>query len=627
MSQSSTNANPHPVRTDFRRNWDAEEGNRWRGFRLPNVSIIIPTYNRARYLDGALRSVFSQTVNDSEVILIDDGSTDETRDIANRYGKKIRIVTQENQGRSSARNSGLQLAQGTLIAFLDSDDEWFPDKLERQLSYLKSHPDTSFLYGHVEVMDEEGGSDPNMTAKIRKQWNRAHERGETYENWALECCCLLSTVILRAECLKEAGTFDPEIRANEELDLYLRIARKHKIDFLSGKPLVRYRMHSGNAGSDNLSKGAIQVAEKHLRFLGTEGEKTKAGRNFQLLLSKSYFLLGDKKKGRAHFWMALSKDRSTLFSFPHLRLFLASFSSVKTKISGLLLHPAAIRIAARVRPRRIALGFYLSKTISRFFSGNRRRTVTVAGGAAKGVRMSLQIGDRSVPQETHYAFGVHELGIQNLFRQLVRRGSTVYDIGSYIGFYSLLSGELTGPTGKVFAFEAVPRNAVRINENIQLNDMEWVACVPKAVGDGNGKASWKDAGRDDWHQVVLQEKSEWNPVETISLDAFVFQENHPPPNFMKIDVEGAEESVLRGAQKVLARFKPTIICELHGETPARAVFNRLSRLGYEMSNSQGEPIHSETQVLALANSGHLIAKPRLLNLSASGEISLHERSS
>jgi len=307
---------------------------------VPKFSVIIPTYNRAHYLGEALGSVLAQTYRDYEVILVDDGSTDETKAVAARFGSNIRYLYQANQGRSAARNSGLMAAQGEIIAFLDSDDQWAGDKLERQFHYFEKNPEISMVHGLFEIIGENGESIPDLTSHVQSDWAKAHARGDTYENWALQCCCILSTVAVRTEVLQAVGIFDPAILANEELDLYLRIAARYQIGFLENPTLAYYRIHESNSGSENLAKGAIQVANKHLALLDTipfPVNRQHAKQNFQLSLSKSFFQLGDGKNGRHYFLTSALRNPRILFTPPFSRLYFASLlpNSLRTKFATL----------------------------------------------------------------------------------------------------------------------------------------------------------------------------------------------------------------------------------------------------------------------------------------------------
>ena len=218
---------------------------------------------------------------------------------------------------------------------------------------------------------------------------------------------------------------------------------------------------------------------------------------------------------------------------------------VKSRISALLRNSLFVRWICLFRPHRFVIQFYFSSFFKSLGILPENSVLNVVNGYGKNLKMALRIGDKLNPQETYYWLGFCELDIQRLFAKIIRRGFIVYDIGGYIGFYSLLAGHLTGPTGRVYVFEPFPRNIERIKLHISLNGMQdRVFCIPKAVADKAGKALYRDLGRDDYVYFVDAESYEDNhltkadTIETISLDEFVFREGHLAPNLIKIDVEG-----------------------------------------------------------------------------------------
>jgi len=132
----------------------------------PLISVVIPTYNRAAYLGRALQSVFAQTFKDFEVIVVDDGSTDNTADIVNAWKDKIHYFYQKNQGRAVARNKGIELAKGKYIAWLDSDDEWYPDRLARQVPVMEKNADTGMTLGHIDFIDQDNKKLDKLTQAL-----------------------------------------------------------------------------------------------------------------------------------------------------------------------------------------------------------------------------------------------------------------------------------------------------------------------------------------------------------------------------------------------------------------------------------------------------------------------------
>jgi glycosyltransferase involved in cell wall biosynthesis len=185
---------------------------------MPQVSIVIPTYNHARYVGDAIESALTQTFNDFEVIVVDDGSTDATPAVLERYGERIVAVRQENAGLSAARNHGFALARGEQILFLDADDLIPPCKLAVQTTYLKEHPELGLTYSAWQHIDADG----------RHVVREVHPRREGAVLRALllrEFFPAVGSVLVRRRCIEEVGPFDPALRAAEDVDLWMRIAR------------------------------------------------------------------------------------------------------------------------------------------------------------------------------------------------------------------------------------------------------------------------------------------------------------------------------------------------------------------------------------------------------------------
>jgi len=203
----------------------------------PLISVVIPTYNRASYLGETIHSAIAQTSQPLEIIVVDDGSTDRTERLVREFKSPIPIVyyRQTNQGVAAARNRGVEIAKGSWIAFLDSDDLWDTRKLAIQTEYATRHADTSFVYSDKELIDELGRplcKEPGSFDLIELIFDRrpfAHP----------------STVLVRKDMLLKAGGFDPTLRAGEDLELFARLVSLTSLDFVP-VPLVKYRVHSDN---------------------------------------------------------------------------------------------------------------------------------------------------------------------------------------------------------------------------------------------------------------------------------------------------------------------------------------------------------------------------------------------
>ncbi|MDM8552489.1 glycosyltransferase [Desulfobacterales bacterium HSG2] len=196
------------------------------------VSVIIPTFNRAWILKEAVDSVLSQEFQDFELIVVDDGSTDDTWDILNAYQENIILIRQENKGVSAARNRGIDLASGELIAFLDSDDLWLPKKLSAQVGFFNSNPDA--LICQTEEIWIRNGVRVNPKKKHKKP------SGMIFEPSLSLCLVSPSAVMIRRGLFETVGLFDERLPACEDYDLWLRISCRYPV-FLLDTPLIMKR--------------------------------------------------------------------------------------------------------------------------------------------------------------------------------------------------------------------------------------------------------------------------------------------------------------------------------------------------------------------------------------------------
>ena len=202
----------------------------------PNMSIIIPAYNAGTYVSECLDSVLKQTYQDFEIFVIDDGSEDDTVEIVSGYGDKVTLLQQPNLGSAAARNLGAKNATGKWLAFLDADDTWVAEKLERQIAHCEdkvwSH--TDWLYVDTQRDLDVKGSD-----------RAAMYGGKILAQLIVTNFIGTSTVIVRRDAFVGVGGFDDNLRALQDWDLWLRIAEKHEIAYLPD-PLTRYRVHASS---------------------------------------------------------------------------------------------------------------------------------------------------------------------------------------------------------------------------------------------------------------------------------------------------------------------------------------------------------------------------------------------
>ncbi len=299
---------------------------------MPQVTAAITTYNRAGYVIEAVESALEQGSVDAEVIVVDDGSTDETSRVLEPYLDRIDYIRQANAGRAAARNVAIYRARGTYIAFLDSDDIWLPDKLERQVRFMDAHPGVGLSHGHSVMMDERGRTLPEETERQRQLFQEVHRHQPTYASYARRCLCLTSATIVRREVFDRIGGYDDSAAlvghsvTGEDLDLYLRIALDYEIGFLDGPPLMRYRVHESQTPLDELTLGEIAVCRKHLGLLDERPGPLREERLALLLrMVECYHRLADGPQTRRVAGEAFGLDRRLAFSPPFVKRYGLTF--------------------------------------------------------------------------------------------------------------------------------------------------------------------------------------------------------------------------------------------------------------------------------------------------------------
>lgn len=257
---------------------------------MPTVSVVIPTYNSARYLAEAVDSAVNQTFKDIEILVIDDGSTDETQNLVRRYGVAVRCIIQENKGVAVARNHGIDESRGRYVAFLDADDAWQPEKLEKELAALEGHGEFQACHTAMQIVD--GRSLPFVVA-------RRNDGVSTLEALLLRGNVVgtPSTVICRRLLFSKVGAFDPGLSQCADWDMWVRLATVTEFLYLD-EPLVNYRQHGSNMSRDPalLERDSLRVLEKAFSLpviaASLRAKRSAAFARNYMVLAGTYFYAG-----------------------------------------------------------------------------------------------------------------------------------------------------------------------------------------------------------------------------------------------------------------------------------------------------------------------------------------------
>jgi glycosyltransferase involved in cell wall biosynthesis len=276
---------------------------------MATVDVIIPSFNAAKYLLAAIESVISQTFDDWQILIVDDGSTDTTAEVVapflDRLGPKIRYIEQVNRGVSAARNTAILASTAEFLALLDADDVWLPCRLSESLKVLAERPQAGLSYGLIRNMDSEGRPGSSW------EGNLGHAEGHIAPYIYMRSVELPSpTITVRRKCIDEVGVFDESLRITEDRDLWLRIAQRHEVEFVP-RILALYRSSPGSLTTD-----PKRMLEAQLKFIRKHyGEEGCGLRSRQAALALCYKQQADnlKMQGRASAALWSSLQAVTLY--------------------------------------------------------------------------------------------------------------------------------------------------------------------------------------------------------------------------------------------------------------------------------------------------------------------------
>ena len=224
---------------------------------MPLVSVVMAAKNYARFLPAAVESVLSQTVPDWELLILDDGSTDDTPAAARPFlaDRRVRYFRADKLGQPRAKNLGIGLARGEFVAFLDADDAWLPTKLEKQLALFASQPDVGVVFCRRHLIDESGNILPPPAFS-------PPPRGRVLDKMFVQNFVCFSSAVVRRDVFSHVGRFDPEWDLAIDYDLWLRVAKHHAFDFVD-EELVLYRTGHGNLSKKLSDRVATAMSIMH----------------------------------------------------------------------------------------------------------------------------------------------------------------------------------------------------------------------------------------------------------------------------------------------------------------------------------------------------------------------------
>ena len=245
------------------------------------MSVIIPTYNRAKYIAETIESVLSQTYTNLEIIVIDDGSTDNTKEVVSKYVPRIQYVWKENSERGASRNYGLQLAKGEFISFLDSDDLWLPNKIEEDLNVFEKYPSASVVYSDVILIDSAG--------KYLKPLKRKSYSGRVTERLLQGNFIIMAAHLVRTELVRKFGGFieERELSGSEDWEMWVRLSTITDFIYLP-KVTAKYRSHAANTMSN--AEGMSRSMNYALKIMSESNYLTKTQKK-DLPKTQSHILL------------------------------------------------------------------------------------------------------------------------------------------------------------------------------------------------------------------------------------------------------------------------------------------------------------------------------------------------
>ena len=265
-----------------------------------NISVVIPSYNRKEFLKRSIDSAINQTKKPFEIIVVDDGSTDGTETMIKSDYDFVKFIKQKNKGVSAARNIGIKVSIGEWICFLDSDDEWKKDKLEKQINAMKSNPGYKFFHSN-EIWIKNG---------IRINQKKKHKKygGDIFDKCLDMCRISPSSVMINKTVFDEVGNFNEDLVVCEDYELWLRICDKYRVFFIDEPLIIKYGGHQGQLSYSIESIENHRIKALEYLILGNLNRKNKR-HAIQMLLSKLNIYLKGLVKRRKNDEIAVYEEK------------------------------------------------------------------------------------------------------------------------------------------------------------------------------------------------------------------------------------------------------------------------------------------------------------------------------
>lgn len=294
---------------------------------MPKVSVTLTTFNGATrgYLGFAIESVLHQTFKGLELLIIDDGSSDNTKKYCEKYlvDDRVKYIYQDNKGLAGARNTGIEKSQGEYICFLDDDDVWKEDKLQKQLEFFEKNPDAGMVFTNLELIDEVGNG---------VGYQRHSANGDIYKELFFENIIdAPSSCMIKKGVFEEVGNFKEWMKSAEDYELWLRIAKEHKV-YSINEPLVEYRVHENKMSTNHSKMEFYGIATLYYALENDNNIDEKlAYYKLNEKYARKHYTLKNMQEFRKYFWIGFA------YKLPSLKMwmkYLISFIPIILKLKG-----------------------------------------------------------------------------------------------------------------------------------------------------------------------------------------------------------------------------------------------------------------------------------------------------